>query len=131
MPNYDHDVIGVGNSNHPANQTESTTTRKYIVNLDEMSDSFEYDNLPEAVEGFRKALKSVDLEFNNICLDVWTEYGDKPEEVVLSEDASRNFLALKVIISRIKEIKSFPLEPTSDEVQELRSLEESLFSFVE
>ena len=129
--NYDHDAIGVGNSAHPANQTELDTQFRYIVNIDEMSDSFEFDDIDDAKERFKKVVKGTDIEFNNVSIDKWSEYGDKPEKVIDSVDASAEFLSLKTIIARIKEIKSFPLEPTSDEAQELRSLEESLFSFVE
>ncbi len=127
MADYDHDVIGVGNPDHPANQTENSNSIKWIVNLDDMSDSFEFDDLSDAETKFDEIIGSTEIEFEKVSIDKWNEYDTTIKEATASE----LFLMAKKAIYEIKASEEIPFgEPCSDERQRVRTAKEFLFNLV-
>mgnify|MGYP000880669661 CR=1 FL=1 len=84
MANYDHDVIGVGNSNHPANQTELSDSDvfSYLVDIDEMSDSIEFDDYSDAQKKFDEMIKADDIEFETLAVVKWNKINLEAEKVI-------------------------------------------------
>ena len=74
MGNYDHDVLGVGNSQHPANETENSRdlpegieqAKKYFDETDDISYlEEEIDNVVQTLEFTQERLTEVILELRS------------------------------------------------------------------
>ena len=119
------DTYNEHSSANPANQDERESVVSWEVVIDDEPYN-EYDNEADALIGFKKVINGTELEFNELCIDKVENGLTYPTKYQV--DASSLFLKTKELLARIKEIESFPMDLTSDEMQELRELKNKLYN---
>ena len=72
MPNYDHDSLGVGNSQHPANQPEIDSEEEKDLTIREAMETGHEDLIYDAIGRQEQLLANIESELK-YCIDVLAE----------------------------------------------------------